>query len=542
MPKQIQIFDTTLRDGTQGEKVSFSAEDKFRIAKRLDEFGIQYIEGGWPGSNPKDMAFFDKAKTNTFQQAKIVAFGSTCRAGNKPENDPNLQALIEAETPAVSIFGKSWLLHVTQALKITPEKNLDMISGSIKYLKKHGKEVIYDAEHFFDGYKDDPGYAIETLLTAEKAGADVLVLCDTNGGTLTNEVTEIVTKVRETVNTPIGIHSHNDSDLAVANALAAVNAGAVHVQGTINGYGERCGNANLCSVIPNLQLKMGFRCVPDDQLQQLSILSRFVSELGNLTPENRQPYVGKSAFAHKGGIHVSAVIKNEQTYEHIKPEQVGNTRRVLVSDLSGKSNVTYKSEELGFEFDKSSADSGKIVQELKKLENEGYQFEAAEASFELLVKQITNKAPDFFKLEGFRVIMERNGKGESRSEATIKVRVNDQIELSAAEGNGPVHALDAALRRALCEFYPEISSMQLQDYKVRVLNEKDGTGAKVRVLIDSAKDGSSWGTVGVSENIIDASWKALSEGIIYFLMNQNSKPKNRKNLVESGQNTTDVPS
>ena len=536
MPKPIQIFDTTLRDGTQGEKVSFSAEDKFRIANRLDDFGIDYIEGGWPGSNPKDMAFFEKAKSHHFQHAKIVAFGSTCRAGNRPDEDPNLQALIQAETPAVSLFGKSWMLHVTDALKISPEKNLAIIAGSIKYLKEHGKEIIYDAEHFFDGYKDNPQYAVKTLLAAQNAGANVLVLCDTNGGTLTHEISAIVNEVKQAVQASVGIHSHNDSELAVANVLAAVEAGAVHVQGTINGYGERCGNANLCSVIPNLQLKMGYSCIPEENLSNLSTLSKFVSELGNLTPDNKQPYVGKSAFAHKGGIHVSAVIKNEQTYEHIKPELVGNSRRVLVSDLSGKSNVSYKSEELGFDFDKGSKQSSEIVQELKKLENEGYQFEAAEASFELLVKQLTNNAPDFFKLEGFRVIMERNGNGESRSEATIKVRVNDQIELSAAEGNGPVHALDAALRRALCEFYPEISSMQLQDYKVRVLNEKDGTGAKVRVLIDSAKDGTSWGTVGVSENIIDASWKALSEGIIYFLMNQNSKPKKKTVLAESGLN------
>ncbi len=542
MSKTIHIFDTTLRDGTQGEKVSFSAEDKIRIAKRLDEFGIHYIEGGWPGSNPKDMAFFEKAKSHTFQNAKIVAFGSTCRAGNAPEEDPNLQALIAAETPAVSLFGKSWLLHVNEALKISPEQNLEIISGSVAYLKAHGKEVIYDAEHFFDGYKDSPEYAVKTLLAAQNAGADVLVLCDTNGGTLTHEVSVIVKEVSQKVAAPLGIHPHNDSELAVANAMAAVQAGAVHVQGTINGYGERCGNANLCSVIPNLQLKLGYKCIPDEQMANLSTVSKFVSELGNLIPDNKQPYVGKSAFAHKGGIHVSAVIKNEQTYEHIKPELVGNSRRVLVSDLSGKSNVTYKSEELGFELDKNSKESSEIVQELKKLENEGYQFEAAEASFELLVKQFTNNAPDYFKLEGFRVIMERNANGESRSEATIKVRVNDQIELSAAEGNGPVHALDAALRRALCEFYPEISSMQLQDYKVRVLNEKDGTGAKVRVLIDSAKDGSSWGTVGVSENIIDASWKALSEGIIYFLMNQNSKPKQKSNLAETDQNiNTKVP-
>lgn len=533
MSKSIQIFDTTLRDGTQGEKVSFSAEDKFRIAKRLDEFGIDYIEGGWPGSNPKDMAFFDKAKEHTFAHAKIVAFGSTCRAGNKPEEDPNLKALIDAETPAVSLFGKTWLLHVKEALNITPEENLELISGSISCLKSHGKEVIYDAEHFFDGYKDSAEYALKTLRAAESAGADVIVLCDTNGGTMPHEVTEIVQKVRKEIEAPIGIHSHNDCELGVANAVAAVEAGAVHVQGTINGYGERCGNANLCSVIPNLQLKLGYSCIPEDQMKHLATVSKYVSELANLTPDNKQPYVGKSAFAHKGGVHVSAVMKNEQTYEHIKPDLVGNSRRVLLSDLSGKSNISYKSEELGFDFDKTSKEGSEIVNELKRLENEGYQFEAAEASFELLVKQKTNKAPDFFRLEGFRVIMERNSNGESRSEATIKVRVNDQVELSAAEGNGPVNALDAALRRALCEFYPEISDVHLQDYKVRVLNEKDGTGAKVRVLIDSAEDGTSWGTVGVSENIIDASWKALSEGIIYFLMNKNSKPKQKPSIESS---------
>jgi 2-isopropylmalate synthase len=533
MSKTIQIFDTTLRDGTQGEKVSFSAEDKFRIAKRLDEFGVDYIEGGWPGSNPKDMAFFSKAKTHSFDNAKIVAFGSTCRAGNSPDEDPNLNALIEAETPAVSIFGKSWLLHVSEALYITPEENLALISGSIEYLKRFDKEVIYDAEHFFDGYKDNPEYALSTLKAAEKAGADILVLCDTNGGTLTREISEIVAEVAQEVDTPLGIHTHNDCELAVANSLAAVEAGAIHVQGTVNGYGERCGNANLCSIIPTLQLKMGYTCVSPDKLQHLSTLSKFVSELGNLSPDHKQPFVGRSAFAHKGGIHVSAVIKNEQTYEHIRPELVGNKRRVLVSDLSGKSNVCYKSDELGLDVDKYSKESSEIVQKLKELENQGYQFEAAEASFELLVKQMTNSAPDFFSLEGFRIIMERDASGNSRSEATIRVKVNGRIEHSAAEGNGPVHALDAALRKALREFYPEITSMKLQDYKVRVLNEKDGTGARVRVLIDSSKDTATWGTVGVSENIIDASWQALTDGITYYLMNQNSKPKNVNSLNES---------
>ncbi|MDR9408392.1 MAG: citramalate synthase [Balneolaceae bacterium] len=530
MSKSIQIFDTTLRDGTQGEKVSFSAEDKLRIAKRLDEFGIDYIEGGWPGSNPKDMAFFDKAKNHNFSHSKIVAFGSTCRAGNQPEEDPNLKALIAAETPAVSLFGKSWLLHVHEALKITPEENLELISGSIEFLKKNGKEVIYDAEHFFDGYKDNREYAVKTLRAAELSGADVIVLCDTNGGTLTHEITKIVEDVSNSIDAAIGIHSHNDCELGVANAVAAIEAGAVHVQGTINGYGERCGNANLCSVIPNLQLKLGYSCIPEEQMKHLSTLSKYVSELANLIPDNKQPYVGRSAFAHKGGVHVSAVMKNEQTYEHVKPELIGNSRRVLLSELSGKSNISYKSDELGFDFDKTSKEGAEIIKELKKLENEGYQFEAAEASFELLVKQKTQKAPDYFHLEGFRVIMERNDQGESRAEATIKVRVNDQIELCAAEGNGPVNALDAALRKALCEFYPEISTVTLQDYKVRVLNGDDGTGAKVRVLIDSAQDGSSWGTVGVSENIIDASWKALSEGIIYFLMNKKSKPKHKTTI------------
>lgn len=530
MPKTIQIFDTTLRDGTQGEKVSFSAEDKMRIAERLDQFGVDYIEGGWPGSNPKDMAFFDKAKEHPFQHSKIVAFGSTCRGNLSPEEDANLQALIAAETPVVSIFGKSWLLHVEDALKITPEKNLEIIHDSIAFLKKHGKEVIYDAEHFFDGYKHNSEYAVETLLQAEKAGADVLALCDTNGGTMTDDISRIVSVVAGKVQTRLGIHAHNDSELAVANTLAAVEAGCSHVQGTINGYGERCGNANLCSVIPNLQIKQGYHCIPDSELANLSSLSRFVSEVANLTPDNKLPYVGRSAFAHKGGIHVSAVLKNEQTYEHVRPESIGNTRRVLVSDLSGKSNIHYKSEELGFDLKKSGETTPKIVQKLKELENSGYQFEAAEASFELLVKQMTDPWAEFFTLEGFRVIVEKNAAGDSRCEATIRINVNGNIEHSAAEGSGPVHALDQALRKALVKFYPDIAGIQLQDYKVRVLNGKDGTDAGVRVLIDSGVDTKSWGTVGVSQNIIDASWQALSDSFNYYLMHQQP--------VEQGENVT----
>lgn len=517
MEKTIQIFDTTLRDGTQGEKVAFSADDKLRIAQRLDQAGFHFIEGGWPGSNPKDMEFFGKAKTRSFEHAKIVAFGSTCRAGLAAAEDANLRALIRAETPVVSIFGKSWLLHVEEALRITPQENLAMISRSVGYLKENKKEVIYDAEHFFDGYKHDPEYALHTLIEAEKAGADVLVLCDTNGGTLTSQIGKIVNEVQDNVKARLGIHAHNDCELAVANTLAAVDAGCTHVQGTVNGYGERCGNANLCSVIPNLQLKQNYRCIPARQLSNLVSLSRFVSELANVSPDNKLPYVGRSAFAHKGGIHVSAVMKNEETYEHIPPESVGNRRRVLISDLSGKSNISYKSDELGISLQKYGEDVSDIVRKLKKLENEGFRFEAAEASFELLVKRMSEDWQEFFVLEGARVIVEKNATGSDRAEATIRLKVNDRIEHSAAEGNGPVHALDRALRKALQQFYPEISNMHLQDYKVRVLNEKDGTGALVRVLIDSSQNGSTWGTVGVSENIIDASWQALSDSFTYFL-------------------------
>lgn len=535
MSKRIQIFDTTLRDGTQGEKVCLSAADKIRIAERLDQFGVDYIEGGWPGSNPKDLEFFKLAKSKVFSHAKIVAFGSTCRAGSKPAEDKNIQFLLDAETDAVSIFGKTWLLHVTEALKITPDVNLNIISDSVTYLKKNGKEVIYDAEHFFDGYKDDPEYAIRSLKTAESAGADVLVLCDTNGGTLTHEISEIVTEVKKSVSTKIGIHAHNDSELAVANTLAAVAAGCEHVQGTINGYGERCGNANLCSVIPNLQVKQNYVCIPEKSLESLSSLSGFVSEVANVAPDYKMPFTGRSAFAHKGGVHVSAVMKNEQTYEHIKPEAVGNKRRVLVSDLSGKSNVLYKTDELGIDLNNSNGDVSAIVERLKEMENEGFQFEAAEASFELLVKKMSKPFTDLFELEGFRVIMDRDSAGNSRSEATIRVNVNGQLEHSAAEGNGPVHALDKALRKALCKFYPDIAEIILKDYKVRVLNEKDGTGAQVRVLIDSGRNQASWGTVGVSKNIVDASWQALADSMNYYLMHHSTKISKEKEVRDEIQ-------
>jgi len=528
MGQKIQIFDTTLRDGTQGEKVAFSAQDKLRIAHRLDVFGIDYIEGGWPGSNPKDMQFFELAKETTFDHAKIVAFGSTCRANTDPSEDKNINMLINAETPTVSIFGKSWLLHVREALKTSAQENMRIIYESVAYLKDHDKEVIYDAEHFFDGYKADPEYALQTLKAAETAGADTLVLCDTNGGTLPSEIRKIVSEVTEKLDTKLGIHAHNDCELGVANSLAAVEAGCTHVQGTINGYGERCGNANLCSVIPNLQLKQQYQCVADDKLKELSSLSHFVSEVANLNPDNRQAFVGQSAFAHKGGIHVSAVMKNEETYEHISPDSVGNKRRVLVSDLSGKSNIRYKSSQLGIDLDQDGDKVSEIVEKLKHLENNGYQFEAAEASLELLVQKLKKEWQDFFSLEGFRIIVEKNVSGQSRTEATIRLTVDGQMEHCAAEGSGPVHALDKALRKAVHRFYPGITEMHLQDYKVRVLNQKEGTDAQVRVLIDSAVSDNSWTTVGVSRNIIDASWEALSDSFSYFLANQHQNLHNKK--------------
>ncbi|HEX9654832.1 MAG TPA: citramalate synthase [bacterium] len=527
MRKKIQIFDTTLRDGTQAEKVCFSADDKLKIARSLDEFGIDYIEGGWPGSNPKDLQFFEKAKSVKFQHAKIVAFGSTMRAHSEPDQDSNLQALLRSETLAVAIFGKSWLLHVEKALQITPEMNLHLIAASVAFLKAHGKEVIYDAEHFFDGYKHDPNYAMQTLLAAQEGGADILVLCDTNGGTLPSDLAEIIRATRRKVNTPLGIHAHNDSEVAVANTIIAVENGCLHVQGTINGFGERCGNANLCSVIPNLHLKKDYLCIPEKNLYKLTALSHFISEIANLTHPGNLPFVGKSAFAHKGGVHVSAVIKDAQTYEHIDPTTVGNERRVLVSDLSGRSNVFYKANEMDIQLKQHAAKVPDIVSELKARENRGYQYEAAEGSFKLLVNKMIGDWQDFFSLEGFRVIIEKNASGATRSEATIRLNVNGQIEHTAAEGNGPVHALDRALRKALVQFYPEIEKMQLADYKVRVLNGENATGAEVRVLIDSTANGKSWGTVGVSENIIEASWQALMDGFSFFLASVEAQKKER---------------
>ncbi|MGC9364625.1 MAG: citramalate synthase [Fidelibacterota bacterium] len=514
----VKLFDTTLRDGSQSENISFSLEDKLHIAKKLDDFGIHYIEGGWPGSNPKDVLFFKKVKNESFRQARIVAFGSTKHARNKVAEDPNISALLEAETPAVSIFGKTWVFHVEKALRVTKAQNITMIRESVAFLKARGKEVIFDAEHFFDGYKDDADYALECLRVAEAAGADVLVLCDTNGGSLTNEIASIVQAVKKELQTPLGIHAHNDSGLAVANTLVAVQNGCVHVQGTINGYGERCGNANLCSVIPNLQLKAGYACVPPQNIANLTALSHYVSEIANLIHPHNAPFVGKSAFAHKGGIHVSAVMRDSASYEHIKPETVGNRRRVLISDLSGKSNILFKADELGVDLESDKDRIPEIVQQLKQLEHEGYEFEAAEGSLELLIKKLKDEYRNYFTLRGFRILIEKNESGEIRSEATVRMLVNNQMEHTAAEGVGPVNALDNALRKALTKFYPEIDDMQLSDYKVRVINARAATLARVRVLIESSDEKRTWNTVGVSENIIEASYQALTDSFSYYLM------------------------
>ncbi|MDX9780117.1 MAG: citramalate synthase [Candidatus Neomarinimicrobiota bacterium] len=514
---KIHIFDTLLRDGTQSAKIAFSLEDKLRIAQELDRFGIDYIEGGWPGSNPKDLLFFEEARKITFQHARLVAFGSTRRPELSADKDPNLKALLDAGTPAVAIFGKSWTLHVKKALRISPEENLELIADSLTFVKSKGKELIYDAEHFFDGYKADTDYALRTLWAAEKAGADTLVLCDTNGGTQTQELLKIIGDVKKNVNTRLGIHLHNDSDLAVANTVAAVEAGCVHVQGTINGYGERCGNANLCSVIPNLQIKGNYDCIPEDRLPQLTRLSRFISELANMQPQHAQPFVGASAFAHKGGIHVSAVIKDASTYEHIRPETVGNKREVLLSDLSGRSNLVYKAKELGLDLQRHESKIPEIIAAFKQKEHEGYQYEGAEDSLKLLIKKISGEWQRYFELEGFRVLVEKDEQGIPRSEATVRLLVNGQKEHTAAEGAGPVHALDRALRAGLLKFYPEIKMLRLVDYKVRVINGNAATGAKVRVLIESAYGKERINTVGVSANIDEASWDALTDSVSWFL-------------------------
>ncbi len=516
--QKVAVYDTTLRDGSQREGVSLSVADKLKIAEKLDEFGVNYIEGGWPGSNPKDVEFFRKAADFEFKNARLCAFGSTRRPGKNISEDVNIRSLVEAGTDTVTIFGKSWDFHVHDALKTTLEENLSMIKDTVAYLKKIGLEVIYDAEHFFDGYKANKKYALSTIKAAASGGADLIVLCDTNGGLMPWELPEVLDTVKENVSIPLGIHTHDDAGMAVANSLLAVREGAVQVQGTVNGYGERCGNANLCTIVPNLQVKMGIEVVTPEQLHGLTRLSRYIAELVNIAPHEEQPFVGMNAFAHKGGIHIDAVSKKPATYEHTDPDLVGNKRRILVSELAGKSSLTLKTDQNNYHLNKDSPETATVLQRIKEMEHYGYQFEGAEGSFELLVLKMMKVYQPLFELEGFRVIIEKRENEELHSEATIKVRVGDVQVHTASEGNGPVNALDNALRKALEGIYPGLKKIKLADFKVRVIDGVDGTGAQVRVLIESRDEEKSWGTIGVSPNIIEASWIALVDSLEYGLL------------------------
>ena len=514
----LEIYDTTLRDGAQAEDVSFSVEDKVLVAQKLDELGVHFIEGGWPGANPKDIEFFRIIKTIPLQHASVVAFGSTRKASNPVQEDATLQALLSAETQTITIFGKSWTFQVTDALGISLAKNLELISDSIQYLRSKGRRVFYDAEHFFDGYKANPEYALKTVRAAVAAGADRVILCDTNGGTMPWDIRAICEMVKQELSVALGIHAHNDCEMAVANSLVAIDTGIVQVQGTINGIGERCGNANLSSIIPNLQLKMR-RPVLGERLNRLKEVSGFVTEIANLMPNKHQPYVGDSAFAHKGGVHIHAVLKNPATYEHVVPTLVGNRQRVLVSDYAGRSGLLEKVEAFGIKLNKGDAKVQELINTLKERENEGYQFEGAEGSFELLMRKAMGTHTPSFQLLGFRVIVEKKqDNGASLSEATVMVKVGDAVEHAAAAGSGPVNALDHALRKALEKFYPQLREVKLLDYKVRVLSANRGTESKVRVLIESGDHKDKWGTVGVSENIIEASWQALADSIEFKLL------------------------
>lgn len=522
-PERVFIYDTTLRDGAQAEGVSFSLEDKIRIAQKLDEFGIHYIEAGWPGSNPKDNEFFKIARDMEWKNAKLAAFSMTRRKGMKAEDDDNIVTLINCGTPVVTIVGKTWDFHVTEALGTTLEENLRMIEDTIRLAKREGKEVVYDAEHFFDGYKSNPSYALETILAAQEAGADWIVPCDTNGGTLPHEIERIIAEIKPHLKVPMGIHTHNDSDTAVAGAIAAVLQGVTQVQGTINGIGERTGNCNLISVIANLELKLGIHCVGKERLRKLTELSYFVSEVANLVPNDKQPFVGKSVFAHKGGMHSDAVMKRPETYEHIPPELVGNKRRILVSELAGRAAVVAKAAEFGIYLDKRSPEVAHIINEIKKREREGYEYESADASLELLIRRHLGLRRKFFELVNFTVVVTHRN-GTITAEAKVKVRVGDEELITAAEGDGPVHALDTALRKALESFYPELKSVRLTDYKVRVVNSEAATGAKVRVLIESRDETGVWTTIGVSANIIEASLIALLDSLEYGLLRKLGAP------------------
>jgi 2-isopropylmalate synthase len=520
MPASISIFDTTLRDGTQGEGVSLSADDKLKIAKKLDDLGVHYIEGGIPGSNSKDIEFFKRVQELGLR-AKITAFGSTRRKNSEASEDRNLISILESGAQAATLVGKSWDFHVHTALQTTLDENLAMIYDSISFLKSNGLEVIFDAEHFFDGYKNNPEYALAVLQKAKDAGADWLTMCDTNGGTLPHEIHDIVASIAiQLPHANLGIHTHNDCELAVANTLSAIQAGARQIQGTINGYGERCGNANLCSIIPTLQIKMGYDCIEAASLKQLSNTARYVSEIANVHMPVNQPYVGSASFAHKGGIHVSAILRDSRTYEHISPELVGNKQRILVSELAGQSNILSKAQEMGIEFDPTNEQSRKVIDKIKDLEHQGYQFEAADASLELLLREANGQISELFTFESFKMLVEKTAGKPVVSEAFVKLKIDGQSVYTAAEGNGPVNALDNALRKALVQSFPTLQEMHLSDYKVRVLDEKDATAARVRVLIESKNVDHTWNTVGVSGNVIEASWEALVDSMRFALLGQ----------------------
>ncbi len=533
MSNQVKVYDTTLRDGAQSVGVTFSLHDKLRVMEALDDMGMHYIEAGWPGSNPKDAAFFEAAQSVQLRNSRLAAFGSTRMKNTKVEQDRNLDLLLRSNVPVITIFGKSWDLHVLEALGTSPEENLEMIYSSVRYLKSRVDEVVFDAEHYYDGVKANPEYAFATLNAAAEAGADWLVLCDTNGGTLPDVFQYETEKVIDRYSVPIGVHAHNDSDSAVANSLLGVGAGAKMVQGTINGLGERCGNANLCSVVPNLSLKQSYSTVGKENISKLQKVSHFVSEMSNTTPIEHMPFVGQHAFSHKGGIHVSAVRKNPLTYEHIDPELVGNSRFTTVSELSGKSNIIEKTKNMGLGQELSGEAAGKIVEKVKELESQGYHFEGAEASFELLSAALMGSLKEYFTLHGYRIMIWNNGDGNTWSEATIKASVpedvshqqghSEAVEHTSADGSGPVEALDKALRKVLEKFYPHIKNTRLTDYKVRILNEESGTCALTRVIINTSDEETSWGTVGVSENIIEASWQALTDSLIYKLKKDEAK-------------------
>jgi 2-isopropylmalate synthase len=529
---KIFTLDTTLRDGTQGESVSLSVEDKLLIVQKLDDLGIDYIEGGWPGSNPKDKDFFARAAELRLHHAKLTAFGSTRFARNRVEDDRNVVALLAAKTPAVSVFGKSWDLHTQRALGVTEEENLKLIYETVKHLKDHGKEVVYDAEHFFDGYLANASFALRTLEAARKAGADVLCLCDTNGGTLTGKLTEIVAEIRKRFDGVLGIHTHNDSDVAVANALAAVEEGITHVQGCMNGYGERCGNANLASIIANLELKLGHTTVGAEKLSNLALVARFIAELANLPLRNDQPFVGRSAFAHKGGIHVSAVLKDAATYEHVRPEAIGNRQRVLVSDLSGRGNVLYKLKQHGLADRLSEEARRELLERIKQMEYEGYELEAAEGTFELLVREALHPGLHFFQVQSYEVGTRSSGTEGTRSTAHVMVKAQDGVHTATATGHGPFNALHLCLRKCLSSLYPQIADVRLTDYKVRVLDSRKGTAARVRVLIEWSDHRKSWSTVGVSDNVIEASWNALVDAVRLELMRLSESDESIERAVE----------